>query len=386
MHKHFPAVPEQKFAGFSMNSGRKGDEILVCFKRMMTSDDPSFYFYVREFSRSFLNVSIKNGSPDFPFESQISQFLILIHDDGSYDSYVNESVVIKMKIRIKEKIEVGALVSKDAIADIQSVEFVGIQIKKSDRIICCLKTGWKFGLYFDVDWKKEIDWEQVPRDLASLERALQFDSLFDSLGATSFGKIKEAGWFPFVEILDKDWQELIRIFENEEGRKADLTKEQYENFLDKFDEERIQKLFKRWLTNPIFKSKEKFLQAGISTFLQNTEEGFISCINNLTPQVEGILRRAIAQETAVKPGYNKLLDFIRIKAEQKNENSVNSLLLGKFFFFYLDEVFLKDFDTQGDYTPSRHVISHGWAEDASLFDRAKALQTILILDQIFFYL
>ena len=33
--------------------------------------------------------------------------------------------------------------------DIRKLKFDGIEIKKTDKIICCFKVGWKFGLFFD---------------------------------------------------------------------------------------------------------------------------------------------------------------------------------------------------------------------------------------------
>ena len=38
---------------------------------------------------------------------------------------------------------------KSDIADIYELSFPDIEIQDSDSIICCLKVGWKFLLYFD---------------------------------------------------------------------------------------------------------------------------------------------------------------------------------------------------------------------------------------------
>jgi hypothetical protein len=53
---------------------------------------------------------------------------------------------------------------------------------------------------------------------------------------------------------------------------------------------------------------------------------------------------------------------------------------------YLDEIFFADFDlSDNKVTLSRHSSSHGVAKEDD-FHKIKALQTILTLDQVYFYI
>ena len=69
-----------------------------------------------------------------------------------------------------------------------------------------------------------------------------------------------------------------------------------------------------------------------------------------------------------------------------NFSSPQSLGFPDHFFNYFDKVFFRQFDIEkGDVKLSRHTAAHGVA-DKEEYTKTRALQLILTLDQIYFYL
>jgi hypothetical protein len=79
-----------------------------------------------------------------------------------------------------------------------------------------------------------------------------------------------------------------------------------------------------------------------------------------------------------------LLDHLIEKGKLKT-GSDYSLIFPLSFFNYLKEVIFPNFDLEsGDIHLSRHTSSHGVAKPQE-YTQERALQMILILDQIYFY-
>jgi hypothetical protein len=90
------------------------------------------------------------------------------------------------------------------------------------------------------------------------------------------------------------------------------------------------------------------------------------------------------KEHGKKPQFKELMDYIKQKAETKF-NAVSSLGFPNEFYEYLEKTVFKNFDiATGKLDLSRHTTAHGYANPDD-FNKAKALQAILILDQIYFY-
>ncbi len=128
------------------------------------------------------------------------------------------------------------------------------------------------------------------------------------------------------------------------------------------------------------------MQAGINAFLRGDNDGYINCINTLLPQVEGIIRLQYFADTGKgRVKGKKLLSYLIEKGKGKSGSS-ESLFLPLHFFKYLNDVVFSDFDLEaGQVDLSRHSSSHGVAK-AGAYTKIKALQTILVLDQIYFYI
>jgi len=86
-----------------------------------------------------------------------------------------------------------------------------------------------------------------------------------------------------------------------------------------------------------------------------------------------------------KPSFPELVEYVKQKAEGKF-GPRGSLGFSDVFYRYLNEVVFRDFDlTTGQIDLSRHSALHGVA-DQTKYTKNKAIQAILILDQMYFYL
>lgn len=159
-----------------------------------------------------------------------------------------------------------------------------------------------------------------------------------------------------------------------------------EKLVDSFDKTRIEKMTNTWWKKQIFKDKRGILQAGINAFLQGNNDGYINCTKNLLSEIEGIIRLRYFSDTRKgKVGISKLLKHLVEKGTTKSGSS-SSLLLPLQFLTYLNDVVFSKFDLEtGKVSLSRHTSSHGVAETGA-YTKIKALQAILVLDQINFYI
>lgn len=103
------------------------------------------------------------------------------------------------------------------------------------------------------------------------------------------------------------------------------------------------------------------------------------------PQIEGIIGSDYINKYDKKPDFSQLIKYIKQKAEIKY-NVASPISFQNEFYKYLNETIFEDFDIKtGKVNLSRHTATHGYA-NAEDFNKAKALQAILILDQIYYYL
>jgi hypothetical protein len=384
MHFHFDLVED--LTGFTAENARAGDLVKVITKAALISDDPAFYLYSEHLSSIFLNkkqIQVDN----------VYQFLIIIHQDLSADLYVNDFSVL-VEIKAKRDVKAGELVMQGDIADIRKVKFAGIEIKDTDKIIYCFKVGWRFGLFFDftprlqpvsivnpIDVEK-LDIDKMEMSIGGLRRYLSFYHVYKVLESeVQFEEMKKDGWFPFVEIIAGEYKKLTEIYQN----KFDFEN-QINSIINSFTGERIKKITEKWWKNQIFADKKILIEAGISAYLQDNQDGYINCIKNLCTELEGILRKFYQAETG-KGNNVRVKEFIShvVEKAKTSSGSEYSLLLPLPFLNYLQDVIFTNFDVEaGNIDISRNSSSHGVASTEK-YTKERALQLILVLDQIYFY-
>jgi len=345
----------------------------ILTRAFVCSDDPAFYLYCDQISKMFLTSH---------FVDNICNYLILAHRDSSVDVYVN--FPFQAKMMTKREAKAGEPIYQNDIADIAELRFPGIDIKENDSFVFCFKKGWKFGLFFDfspADGKSSLDFEHLFHDLGGHYRYLAFQELYLILeNEQLFEPMFADGWFPFIQLLGGDFEELAKCCKRKANLSSDLPV-----FLKRFDRNRIYSFADRWWKNPLFKSKQKILEAGIEAYLLETEAGYINCVKTLYSEIEGIVRISYVREKGKDPTFKELMEYVEKKAEGKF-GARGSLGLSDVFFRYLKEVVFKDFDLKtGKVDLSRHTVSHGVADEKE-YTKVKALQAILVIDQMYFYL
>ena len=341
--------------GFSVCNVPKEHYFWALSSSRLTSDQPLFYKYIEEISKLFFH------PPEYKiYVNSIYSFLILIHRDLSADIYLND-FPIEIKCRSKRTLKEKALVLDNEIADIHELRFPGIDIQESDKVICCLKVGWKFGLYFNfvtnptlveteigsLDFREEelevSNLVRMQTQLGQLYRYLAFQYVYQSLESEPlFAKMVADGWFPFVEILGNEYKTLFETYQNDKFTYDDKVR----MLLDSFNEPRLKKITDKWWENPIFLEKRELLQIGIDAFLRGTKRDYISCVKNLYPEIEGIMRSLYCADHEVGTyKTRKLLEHL-LEVGKRNVADDRSLLLPHDFLKYLNSSFLRTLTLQ----------------------------------------
>mgnify|MGYP001617771331 CR=1 FL=1 len=369
-HFHLDAV--QDIGGFSVTNVEKDHYFWVLTRTTITSEHPEFHKYIEQLSNPIFN---KVGI----FPDAVYQFLIIIHQDLSADLFINDFPV-DVEMMAKRDINKGEIITDRDIADIRRLRFPNVKIVKTDKVIYCFKKRWRFGLFFDLS--RELDVDAMSLALGTLCRSLSFPYVYGDLEKEpQFEEMIKDGWFPFIEIVGSEYKSLSDAYQN---------KFHFEDAIDKivgnFDKERIEKIITKWWRKPVFNDKKKILQAGINAFLSGKDEGYINCLKNLLSEIGGIINLQYFIDTGKgKASFPQLSNYITEKGKAK-AGSVSSLLLPLPFLRYLNDVVFSNFDLEsGKINPSRHSSSHGVAK-AESYTRIKALQAILVLDQIYFYI
>lgn len=376
----------QDFAGFAAENVKGGETVKVLTRALFTSDDPEFYQYSESISNIFLNrnrIQIDG----------VYQFLVLIHQDLSADLYINDFGVL-VEIKAKRDIKAGEAVTQGDIADIRKVKFSDIEIKDTDKVVYCFKVGWRFGLFFDLTPRlqpvgavqpiaaERLDIEKMQLSIGELRRYLSFHHVYKVLeSGVQFDEMMKDGWFPFVDILAGEYKKLSEAYQN----KFDFENK-IKAIVDSFNDERIKEITGKWWKNQIFSDKKTLIEAGVNAYLQNNRDGYVNCIKNLWTEIEGILRKLYHSETGKGDGVKSsdLIAHIVEKAKSKSDSDY-SLLLPLPFLKYLQDVVFANFNVEtGKVDMSRNASSHGVA-DADQYTKDRALQLILVLDQIYFY-
>lgn len=376
----------EDWTGFATGNAQGGDSVTLLTRGLITSDDPEFYHYTEQISNTFV------GNARISIDS-VYKFLVIIHQDLSADLYVNDFPVI-VEIKAKRSIEQGEVVMLGDIADIQKVTFPQVTIVDTDKVIYCFKIGWRFGLFFDLTPRiqpphvkhsihaQKLDVKKMEFSIGDLHRYLSFYHVYKTLeSGDQFEEMVKDGWFPFIEILADEYRSLRDTYQNKFN-----FEERIGAIVDKINAERIAGITKKWWKNKIYEEKKQLIEAGINAYLQNTPDGFVNCIKNLLTEIEGILRKLYLAEKARgdRVTQGDLISYIIQKAKAKTASD-HSLFFPLQFLKYLQDVIFADFDLEaGSITLSRHSSSHGVATPQQ-YTKSRALQLILILDQIYFY-
>lgn len=362
------------FAGFAAENMTPNPEGTIVERSMLTSDDHLFHLYIENLFGYF--ISDRAISMD-----SVRQFVFVQHADSSVDVYFDD-LDLKLEVMPKRPVKAGQKVYWNEIGDVRSLSFPRIPLREDDSIACCIKVKWKFGLYFDFSPNAgaKLAPENVYRSLGKLYRYLMFEQVYLNLFDESLtDEMQKDGWFPYVEIVGPDYDSLVRAYK-ESDRPVLVTP-----IIGRFDAERIERITSRWWVNAIFAKKRGVIDAGIKSFNQGDQQGDIACIKVLYSEIEGILNSVYKIDVQRRPNLKDSISHARNKASEKAPDE-ESLLFPDVFFAFLNKSFFAHFDpASDDLSLTRHTVAHGAAE-LEVYTRQKALQGILVLDQLFYYL
>lgn len=351
--------------GFSGHYTLPGDQCQVIQKASLTSFDVRF---------NNLATSIANMVGCAP--SSLNQLLVLVGKDKVARVY--ESFPMTVQIIAKRDIRAGAAVFDSDIADIREVNFsdsvATISPEDGEKIIWIFRDGFSFGMYFDLT--EELVKSELPTNLAHTYLQTRYFNLYQTLSNESIKDVLEYGWFPFIQLIGKDFESIHSIIS--QGKIEKIP-----NWVElEFPQDRVKKFTRGWWSNNYFAEKKSILEEGLDCFFNKQ---YSACISTLTPMVEGITNSYYLQVTGngIKYDGNSITRAITNISTSKFSQS--SLTFPHLFKAYLETYFFKNTRSSTSEASTRNTVSHGRAEPES-FTQGNALKTILTLDQIRFYM
>ncbi len=368
-------LKELQLNGVAAEAAKSGQELKVLTRFWTTSDDRVFHTIVEGLAGHLHHIANQAGYPiDLKKHGHV---LLVIHPDNTGELWL-DTAAVSLNIMIKRPVEAGSPIFEGDIADVRAMSFPLVEINEEDRVICVFREGWRFGLFFDFNPDQDLSIEDMERDLGTLHRTMKYRDLYEAISNQDvFDSLIAAGWFPFVEIMGKEFRNLASSCE----AGFDLA-DQEKQIIEAFDENRIEQMFTRWIAKPHFAGKEKLLRSALRNY---AESDSVAVLKIVLTEIEGILREAYRAKKGNSAKLEKLLEFAIESAENKS-GSPNTLLLPTAFARYLKQNTFAYFDPNaGDATSgSRHAIGHGAAKTEA-YTQVRALQSLLTLDQLAFY-
>jgi len=357
----------ENLAGFVEKAARTGDSVSVINRAFLTSFDQLHSKIMREATKLFVGQ-----------DREINNLLVVIRNE---QAHIYKKFPLILLIKAKTDLKQYHAVFKHQILDIEGVQFKDIyfdlDVQDGDKFLWLFRNDFSFGLYFDFSGKLKVS--ELSPILGKCYRSLEYYAICKYYQDSNNSKaLFTKGWFPFVQLIGDELERLISTELEDVEVVADAI-------INSFTKEKIEAMTNYWWTNNIFSEKKRIIRAGISAFLSNTEDGNINCIKNLIPEIEGVIRLSYHKDNNKKPTTEELKKYLVDKAKDKFPSDESFGFTG-LFADYLNDVIFKGFDVEkGSVDFSRHSVGHGVAQDDH-FTRSRALQCLLTLDQIYFYL
>jgi hypothetical protein len=311
-----PAIEFDAFSAETVVVGGQ-DTVQLIRKGSKTSLDYDFYTYTNGICSVFGITTCWN---------------LLIRSNESETKLYRDNIPISLLVRAKKPLKAMRAVFENDIVDILGLSFqdgiANINPEPNEKVFCIISKGYMHGLYFDLTGK--LDPEVFKREIGFLYREMAYANLYMALDEGIIEKMIGLGWFPFVQIIGIESQNLIALIsENKIYKIASWIN-------GVFPDDRIRSFSELWKENKIYKKKQQQFEAGLKCFF---DMNYISAITTLTPLIEGAFNEYMIQKTG---------------SATSNE-------------------------------AVRNTITHGRANDES-FTRERALQILLAIDQLFFYM
>jgi len=365
------------FAGISANAANPGDTVSVYTTISLTSDAPLFHKLI-----GGLAVGIEGfarACNAHVLLSRANTVLFVVRPDNSAELWLDAAaMVIDVRLRRPGPMQPGTVVFERDVVDVLSVSFPKVEIGPKDKLLCLLREGWRFALFFDLDRESDLDVASAERSMGSLVRQMRYADLYASLAdGPLFERIVASGWFPFLELMQGEFQSLAYMLE------SNLPLEYAEaNLLAKFDNDRVDRMFARWMQQPHFKEKELIFRPAIERFKARDP---VSVIKNVLSEIEGVMAEAYYRGTGEHTSrVPKLLEYM-VKLADERAGTSDTLLFPSKFAEYLRDYTYAGFARGTPSTAmSRNSVGHG-AASSDQYTMVRALQALLTIDQLAFY-
>lgn len=362
--------------GFSLEAARRGEQVRICTRIVQTSDEPLFHRLLKGLDCVVAHMAQQAGTHVRLDRANV--VLLVLKADRTAELWL-DAAAVSLDILAKRSLSAGSPVYDHDIADIVGMRFPCVEFGAKDQVLCVFRQDWRFGMVFDFNPDGELDVAAFNADLGKLYRELKFSHFYAAIADREiFDRLVQSGWFPFVEIIPKEFEELL----DHCTAGFDMA-EAEDKLVARFDEARLEHLHQRWSAKPHFQGKMALLKAALDAFSRKEP---IAVIKIVLTEIEGVLDEAYrAAHSGTGAKLAELRRFAIGSAERKTGGS-DSLLFSADFAQYLDDYTFANFDPviRNGSAGSRHAVGHGSAAEDS-YTMARALQAILTLDQFAFY-
>jgi hypothetical protein len=361
--------------GVSTSNVQKGERGRVLVRAEITSDQPEFHLFMQGITN--LVVGKAKDAGVVVQMDRVSAMLVVTHEGGVADLYLQD-FPFEIEILAKHDVAKGEMVYHSDITDVRRLRMSWLALQPKDGVLCCFKVGWKFALFFDLHPERILDVDAMERSLGRLYRRLTFQALYDALESEAgLSKLVAAGWFPFIETIGGEFEELLKAYRDDFNVEEETAK-----LLRRFDARRIDGLAMRWWKGSLLSRRRDILEPALEAF---THRDPVSCIQIILTEIEGILQDLHIGEQGSEMSTKELLAFAANRGVQKASDP-NSLLFPQQFLRYMRAYTYARFDPrQAEVSVmSRHSVAREKAM-AKAYTMGRALQSILTLDQINFY-
>ncbi|MDA7968065.1 MAG: hypothetical protein MPK31_03885 [Gammaproteobacteria bacterium] len=348
------------------------NQVTCVTSRLILSSETDFAFVMDNLVTPIINQLPKNSGIQ---PSTVDHLLAITGPDHKCKVYVNE-LGLRTSVRSKSSVRKGQVVYSEQIADVERLEFHGVEIPADAGVVVVLSHQWGKSLFFDTGPIMEGDKNKRDFDIGEVLGQCQNRMLFQHLyeiTAEQWETLFQQRWFPFMG-LKHQTMKLMRRYLDSGGNCDDL--------LDDIVAEVKAGLpgwIKSWESRPSFANHMGFISRAAERFM---EKDYISSISILYPRIEGVLR-SIAPNQGDSRLHQSKLAKSALEASGISTRAF-SALLPEAFSEYLEKVFFADF--QPDETPpmSRNAVVHGAAREEQ-FSEKEAVIAFLILHQIFYH-
>lgn len=344
--------------GVATSNVKKGERSRVLVRAEITSDQPEFHLFMQGITN--LVVGKAKDAGVLVQMDRVSALLVVTHEGGIADLYLQD---FPFEIEItKRNLAKGEMIYHSDIADVRRLRMSWLTLQPKDGVLCCFKVGWKFALFFDLHPERILDVDAMERSLGRLYRRLRFQALYDAFESEAgLSKLIAAGWFPFIETIGGEFEELLKAYRDDFN-----VEEETEKLVRRFDAPRIDRIATRWSEGSLLSRRKDILEPALEAFKRGDP---VSCVKIILTEIEGILQDLHIGEQGSGLSTKELLAFAANRGAQKASDP-NSLLFPQQFLRYMRGYTYARVDPR---------------KAAKAYTMERALQSILTLDQINFY-